>query len=289
MGVASSAREQVSRYLSAIRGYPLLSAEEEEELLRRWREDGDQKAAARIIESHLRLVLRVAVGFKGYGLPHGDLIAEGNLGLLRALQNFQPGKGARFATYAMWWIRAAMYEYAMRQMTPVSYGLSVERKKLFFKLRALKAKLMPGDALQLSPGDVAEIARQLEVRPASVVEMERLMDNPVRSLDAPLQEDGSATWLEQLTDEGPNPEEIVAARQESAFQRRLLKDAWAALNEREQDILQGRRLRDVPLRLEDLGKRYGISAERVRQIEVAAVNKLRKLMTAALPGTAMRA
>jgi len=286
MGVASSTREQVSRYLAAIRGYPLLTAEEEENLLRRWRESKDEAAAARIVEAHLRLVLRVAVGFKGYGLPHGDLIAEGNLGLLRALQNFQPGKGARFATYAMWWIRAAMYEYAMRQMTPVSYGLSVERKKLFFKLRALKAKLMPGDALQLSPDDVSVIARQLDVREQTVVEMERLMDNPVRSLDAPLQEDGTATWLDQLTDEGPDPEEIVAARQERKLQRRLLKDAWAGLNEREQDILSGRRLRDVPLKLEDLGKRYGISAERVRQIENAAVNKLKKLMSAALPSAA---
>jgi RNA polymerase sigma-32 factor len=269
------------RYLDAVRARPLLTAEEETALARKWRDSRDRKAGDRLIESHLRLVVAAAVSLKGYGLPVADLIAEGNLGLLRALDGFDPERGLRFATYAQWWVRASMLEYVLRFSTPVKMGLSAERKRLFFKLRDAKARLKSGGGESLTPEDVAAIARDLGVREERVIEMDQMLGHSAYSLDAPVKADGgTASWIDILADERPSPEALAADREELALRRRLVGEAWKDLTERERAIVAGRTLREVPLRLEDLAQKYNISRERVRQIEVAAMAKLRRLIGA---------
>lgn len=268
-------------YVAAVRAMPLLSAEEEGMLARRWRDHADMKAADGLINSHLRLVVRVAYALRGYGMPLADLIAEGNLGLVQALRRFDPERDLRFSTYAIWWVRAAMYEHVMAQSTPVRIALTAERKKIFFKLRSLKARLRPGGA-HLTDADAKEIARLLEVREGSVHEMDRLLDAADRSLDAPRPDSGEP-WGNTLADDRPDPEAMVGEQEEARERRRVLTGAWKALSEREQVILADRRLRETPLRLEDLAQRFNISRERVRQIENAAANKLRKLVVGAAP------
>lgn len=267
-------------YFRTARETPLLSGEDEAELIRRWRQDGDVAARDRLIAAHLRLVIKTAGQFKGYGLPTADLVAEGNLGLVRALDGFEPERNLRFSTYAQWWVRAAMFEYVLRFSTPVNFGLSAERKKLFFKLRGLKSRLTGPEGGSLSQAETRQVAEELGVRDTRVAEMERLLTQSPRSLDAPVGESGTP-YGELLMDDRPDAEEILGERQELMYRRELLKSAWGELSERERDIVAQRTLRDNPLRLEDLAQRYNISRERVRQIEAAALGKLKTLVRAA--------
>ncbi len=264
----------------AAREAPLLTAEAEADLVRRWHEDECDDARRQLLEAHLRLVIKTAAQFKGYGLSAADLVAEGNLGLVRALDGFDPGRGLRFSTYAQWWVRAAMFEYVLKFSTPVTFGLSAERKKLFFKLRGLKARLTGPEGGSLGAKETAQVAAELKVKDKRVAEMERLLTQQPRSLDAPLTE-GGATFGELLADDRPNAEDVLGEHQELMYRRELLKSAWGSLTEREQVIITERTLREHPLRLEDLAQRYNISRERVRQIEAAALGKLRDLVKAA--------
>lgn len=273
--------DRAAGYYQAMREAALLSGEEEALLIRRWRDQGDQAARARLITAHLRLVVKTAGQFKGYGLSHADLVAEGNLGLVRALESFETERNLRFSTYAQWWVRAAMFEYVLKFSTPVNFGLSAERKKLFFKLRGLKARLSgPSGTGSLSAAETAQVAEKLGVRDARVSEMERLLTQTPRSLDAPVGESGIPLG-QLLADDSPTAEEVLGERQELMYRRELLKQAWQGLTERERDIVTQRTLRETPLRLEDLAQRYNISRERVRQIENAALGKLRTLVRGA--------
>ncbi|WP_142848963.1 RNA polymerase factor sigma-32 [Telmatospirillum sp. J64-1] len=279
---------EFSTYLAAVRSHSMLTPEEEDRLARAWRDQGDEEAGQRIVHAHLRLVLRMAVSFKGYGLPLSDIIAEGNLGLMQALKRYDPDRGLRFSTYALWWIRAAMFEYVLENSTPVKIGLTAERKKLFFKLRGLRAKLGDYSSGAMSDAEVDQVAETLGVRATIVREMEQLMDQPARSLDAPRSQEHEESWMASLASDEPDPEEILAEHQEKSWRRRLLAKAWEGLSQRERDILSGRRLREEPLRLEDLAQTHGISRERVRQIENAAVKKLKGLMESAAQALAPR-
>jgi RNA polymerase sigma-32 factor len=276
--------DPASAFFRAARETPLLSGEEEAEMIRRWRELGDTKARDRLVQAHLRLVIKTAGQFKGYGLSAADLIAEGNLGLVRALDGFEPERNLRFSTYAQWWVRAAMFEYVLRFSTPVTFGLSAERKKLFFKLRGMKARLTGPEGGTLSQAETKQVAEELGVRDTRVAEMERLLTQSPRSLDAPVGETGTP-YGELLADDRPDAEEVLGERQELMYRRELLKSAWGELSERERDIVAERTLRENPLRLEDLAQRYNISRERVRQIEAAALIKLKSLVRAAMPKT----
>ncbi|MCR6630831.1 MAG: RNA polymerase factor sigma-32 [Magnetospirillum sp.] len=280
MSTPRPATDPAAAFFRAARETPLLSGEDEAELMRRWRERGDTKARDRLLEAHLRLVIKTAGQFKGYGLPLPDLIAEGNLGLVRALDGFEPERNLRFSTYAQWWVRAAMFEYVLKFSTPVTFGLSAERKKLFFKLRGLKSRLTGPEGGALSQAETRQVADELGVRDTRVAEMERLLSQSPRSLDAPVGENGTP-YGELLADERPDAEEILGERQELMYRRELLKSAWSELSERERDIVAERTLRETPLRLEDLAQRYNISRERVRQIESAALAKLKTLVRAA--------
>jgi RNA polymerase sigma-32 factor len=280
MSIPRTASDPAAAYYRAARDTPLLSGEEEADLVRRWREHADDAARDKLIEAHLRLVIKTAGQFKGYGLGMADLIAEGNLGLVRALDGFEPERNLRFSTYAQWWVRAAMFEYVLRFSTPVNFGLSAERKKLFFKLRGLRSRLTGPEGGSLSQAETRQVAEELGVRDSRVAEMERLLTQSPRSLDAPVGESGTP-YGELLMDERPDAEEILGERQELMYRRELLKSAWGELSERERDIVAERTLRENPLRLEDLAQRYNISRERVRQIEAAALAKLKTLVRAA--------
>lgn len=275
-------QDPAAAFYRAVRDTPVLTGEEETALIRRWIDDADLDARRKLIEAHLRLVVKTASQFKGYGLGMADLVSEGNLGLLRALDSFDPERNLRFSTYAQWWVRAAMFEYVLKFSTPVNFGLSAERKRLFFKLRGAKAKLTGPEGGSLNANDAATIGRQLGAKDSRVLEMEQLLTQSPRSLDAPATETG-ATWGELMADDRPGIEEILGDRQELMYRRELLKKAWVSLTERERDIVAERTLREKPLRLEDLAQRYNISRERVRQIESSALTKLKGLVLSALP------
>lgn len=274
--------DPAAAFYRAVRETPVLTGEEETALIRAWLDHKDEAARCRVIESHLRLVVKTASQFKGYGLGMADLVSEGNLGLMRALESFDSERNLRFSTYAQWWVRAAMFEYVLKFSTPVNFGLSAERKRLFFKLRGAKAKLTGPEGGSLGAEDAAAIGRQLGAKDSRVLEMEQLLTQSPRSLDAPATENG-ATWGELMADDRPGIEEILGDRQELMYRRELLKKAWVSLTERERDIVAERTLREKPLRLEDLAQRYNISRERVRQIESSALTKLKSLVLAALP------
>lgn len=278
-------QDPAAAFYRTVRQAPVLSGEEEAELTRRWTEDRDEDARRRLIEAHLRLVVKTAGTFRGYGLAMEDLVAEGNVGLVRALETFDPGRNLRFSTYAQWWVRAAMFEHVLKFSTPVGFGLSAERKRLFFKLRSAKARLTGPEGGSLAAEDAAAIGKELGAKDARVLEMEQLLTQAPRSLDAPATESG-ATWGELMADDRPDAEEILGERQELMYRRELLKHAWSGLTERERDIVAQRTLREKPLRLEDLAIRYNISRERVRQIEASAMQKLKGLVRAAMPKTA---
>jgi len=269
----------LNRYLAEIRKFPLLSPEQEYMLARRWQEHQDPAAATKLVTSHLRLVARIAMGYRGYGLPVNELIAEGNIGLMQGVRKFDPEKGFRLATYAMWWIKAAIQEYILRSWSLVKIGTTAAQKKLFFNLRRLKGKIGAVEDGDLRPEQVEQIATTLGVAKDEVVTMNRRMGHGGdASLNSPLREEGEGEWQDWLADDGPLADELLADSEERDQRHTLLVQAMATLNDRERDILTQRRLIDEPETLEDLSQRYGISRERVRQIEVRAFEKLAKAM-----------
>ena len=275
---AISPEGNLRRYLQEIRKFPMLAPEEEFMLAKRWQEHGDSEAAQRLVTSHLRLVAKIAMGYRGYGLPVAELISEGNVGLMQAIKRFDPDKGFRLATYAMWWIRAAIQEYILHSWSLVKMGTTAAQKKLFFNLRKLKAQLKEVDEGDLPPESVTKIATALAVSEDEVISMNRRMAAPDHSLNAPLREDGDGEWMDWLTDESDSHEIQIAEKEELEKRRDMLGLAMKTLNKRELHILVERRLKDEPTTLEDLSQEYGISRERVRQIEVRAFEKLQKSM-----------
>ena len=262
--------------------FPILSPERERELGLAWRRHGDEAALRELVGSHLRLVIKIARGFAGYGLPVSDLVAEGNVGLMQAAQKFDPDRGFRFATYAMWWIRAAIQEHILHSTSIVKMGTTAAQKKLFFKLRQLKGRLEQFGAGDLAHEAVATIAAELGVPEKDVVEMNRRMSAADGSLNETVLGDGEVEWLDRIADERPSQETTLAEADELAQRRKMLGEAMSRLNAREREILVERRLRDDPLTLEDLSRRFHVSRERIRQLEVRAVDKLRKGMLGAV-------
>jgi RNA polymerase sigma-32 factor len=271
----------LNRYLSEIRKFPLLTPEQEYMLSKRYQEHGDSDAAAQLVTSHLRLVAKIAMGYRGYGLPVSELISEGNIGLMQGVKKFDPERGFRLATYAMWWIRASIQEYILRSWSLVKLGTTAAQKKLFFNLRRMKNNLSAFEDGDLSPANVAKIANDLGVTEDEVVSMNRRMAlGGDTSLNVPMREDGEGQWQDMLRDDDQLQDERVADAQERDQRHALLGEAMERLNERERDILTQRRLIDEPQTLEELSQTYNVSRERVRQIEVRAFEKLQKAMLA---------
>ena len=268
----------LTRYLQAIRKFPMLADEEEFMLAKRWQEHEDIDAAHRLVTSHLRLVAKIAMGYRGYGLPVAELISEGNVGMMQAVKRFDPDRGFRLATYAMWWIRAAMQEYILRSWSLVKIGTTASQKKLFFNLRRLKGQLQAIDEGDMSPENVEKIATKLGVSSNDVVSMNRRLAAGDQSLNAPMREDGDGEWIDWLVEDAPNQEIRLGDEQELESRRALLGQSMKTLSERERRILTERRLRENPATLEALSGEYEISRERVRQIEVRAFEKLQKAM-----------
>jgi RNA polymerase sigma-32 factor len=264
------------RYLQQIRKFPMLEKQQEYMLAKRWLEHNDSGSAHQMVTSHLRLVAKIASGYRGYGLPLGELISEGNIGLMQAVKRFDPERGFRLATYAMWWIRAAIQEYILHSWSLVKIGTTAAQKKLFFNLRKLKGQIEAFEEGDLTPEHVGEIAERLSVTEAEVVMMNRRMAGSDHSLNAPLRADAEGEWIDWLADDTESQEIQLAESEEYSKRQSLLKDALSILNERERHILTERRLSEEPSTLEDLSKVYGISRERVRQIEVRAFEKLQK-------------
>jgi RNA polymerase sigma-32 factor len=271
----------LSRYLQEIRKFPMLAPEEEFMLAKRWKEHEDPEAAHRLVTSHLRLVAKIAMGYRGYGLPLSELISEGNVGMMQAVKRFDPDRGFRLATYAMWWIRASIQEYILHSWSLVKMGTTAAQKKLFFNLRKLKGQLQALEEGDLSPEHVEKIAAELGVPESDVVSMNRRLAAPDHSLNAPLRAESEGEWQDWLVDETPSQEAAIGERQELGLRRDLLVKAMKMLNERERRILAERRLKEEPTTLEDLSQEFGISRERVRQIEVRAFEKLQKAIKAA--------
>ena len=273
----------LSRYLQEIRKFPMLEPQEEYMLAKRWKEHEDSEAAHKMVTSHLRLVAKIAMGYRGYGLPIGEVISEGNVGLMQAVKRFEPEKGFRLATYAMWWIRASIQEYILRSWSLVKMGTTAAQKKLFFNLRKVKGQIQAIEDGDLRHEQVAEIADRLGVTEDEVISMNRRMAGPDNSLNAPLRQDSeSGEWQDWLVDEAPDQESELGDSEEMNLRREMLATAMQSLNEREMHILTERRLKDDPATLEELSQEYGISRERVRQIEVRAFEKLQKAMKNAM-------
>ena len=266
----------LSRYLQEIRRFPMLTHEEEYMLARRWHEREDNEAAHKLVTSHLRLVAKIAMGYRGYGLPVSELISEGNVGMMQAVKRFDPDRGFRLATYAMWWIRASIQEYILHSWSLVKMGTTAAQKKLFFNLRKLKGQLQAIDDGDLPDETVSEIARRLDVPEAEVISMNRRMASADHSLNAPLKVDGDGEWIDWLVNEEENQESRFAKTEELDLRREMLEAAMEGLNDRERHIFNERRLREDPRTLEELSKVYDISRERVRQIEVRAFEKVQK-------------
>ncbi|MDA1058946.1 MAG: RNA polymerase sigma factor RpoH [Proteobacteria bacterium] len=272
------AEGSLSSYLQAIRKFPMLNPDEEFMLAKRWREHEDSEAAHRLVTSHLRLVAKIATGYRGYGLPVSELISEGNVGMMQAVKRFDPDRGFRLATYAMWWIRASIQEYILHSWSLVKMGTTAAQKKLFFNLRKIKGQINALEEGDLHPENVKEIATRLKVSETEVVNMDRRLSASDHSLNAPMRIDGDGEWMDWLEDDAPSQETVLAESEEMEGRRGLLKDALKTLNEREQHILTERRLKEEPSTLEELSQTYDISRERVRQIEVRAFEKLQKAM-----------
>ncbi|MEO1044620.1 MAG: RNA polymerase sigma factor RpoH [Pseudomonadota bacterium] len=269
----------LNRYLSEIRKFPVLTAEQEYMLAKRYSEHEDPEAAAQLVTSHLRLVSKIAMGYRGYGLPVSELISEGNIGLMQGVKKFEPDRGFRLATYAMWWIKASIQEYILRSWSLVKMGTTAAQKKLFFNLRRMKNNLEAFEEGDLHPDDVETIATKLGVSETEVVNMNRRMSmGGDASLNVPMREDGEGQWMDWLTDDGPLQDEVVADAQEADVRHEMLGEAMQSLNDREKHILTERRLTDNPKTLEELSQVYKVSRERVRQIEVRAFEKLQKAM-----------
>ncbi|MDB5446440.1 MAG: rpoH [Phenylobacterium sp.] len=272
----------LSRYLSEIRKFPMLAKDEEFMLAKRWQEHEDPQAAHRLVTSHLRLVAKIAMGYRGYGLPIGEVISEGNVGLMQAVKKFDPDKGFRLATYAMWWIRASIQEYILRSWSLVKMGTTAAQKKLFFNLRKAKSEIAALQEGDLRPEQVSLIATKLGVLDEEVISMNRRLAGGDASLNSPLRADSEAEWQDWLVDETtPSQEHVVAENEERTIRMSLLEEAMTELSDRERHILTERRLKDEPTTLEELAAQYGVSRERVRQIEVRAFEKLQKSMRSA--------
>lgn len=278
--ITATQDDHLARFMAEARRFPMLTADQERSFTNRWREDGDQEALTQLLGSHLRLVIKIASRNRGYGLPLADLIAEGNAGLMQAVERFDPDRGYRFATYALWWIRAAIQEYILHSWSLVKIGTTAAQKKLFFNLRKIKGQIDAVDEGDLNPEQVEHIAKKLGVTHDDVISMNRRMAGQETSLNAPMRQDGDGgEWQDWLVDEDAvNPEVKLANEDEYDMRMSLLEQALATLNEREQHIITERRLKDSPATLEELSQVYGVSRERVRQIEVRAFEKLQKAM-----------
>ncbi|MEA2820778.1 MAG: polymerase sigma-32 factor [Bradyrhizobium sp.] len=263
-------------YLDDIRRFAMLERDQEYRLAKRWREHGDRDAANQLVTSHLRLAAKVAMGYRGYGLPVSEIISEGNVGLMQALNRFEPEKGFRFATYAIWWIRASIQDYILRSWSLVKIGTTVNQKRLFFKLRSAKSKIAAFESGDLHPDQVALIAKDLDVTDQDVVDMNRRLGGD-KSINAPLREDGeTGEWQDHLVDQSPSPEAIVVEQDEKDYRHKALIAAIDVLDDRERRIFEARHLADEPLTLEDLAVKFNVSRERIRQIEARAFEKVRK-------------
>jgi RNA polymerase sigma-32 factor len=283
-GIAVQIRSELARasdgrskgYLSDIRRFPMLERDQEYRLAKRWREQGDRDAADQLVTSHLRLAAKIAMGYRGYGLPVAEIISEGNVGLLQALNRFEPERGFRFATYAMWWIRASIQDYILRSWSLVKIGTTTNQRKLFFKLRSAKSKIAALESGDLHPDHVASIAKDLDVTDQDVVDMNRRLAGD-RSINTPLHDgDDIGEWQDHLVDQSPSPEAIVVEQDEKGHQHDALVAAIEVLDDRERRIFEARHLADEPQTLEDLAEVFNVSRERIRQIEVRAFEKVRK-------------
>ena len=278
---ALGGEQSLNRYLAEIKKFPVLTAEQEYMLAKRYEEHEDPEAAAQLVQSHLRLVAKIAMGYRGYGLPVSDLISEGNVGLMQGVKKFEPDRGFRLATYAMWWIKASIQEFILRSWSLVKMGTTAAQKKLFFNLRRMKKQLEAYEDTDLSPEDVTKIATDLGVPEQEVVNMNRrMMMGGDGSLNVPMRngEEGSGEWMDWLTDDRPLQDETVADAEESSVRHEMLVEAMESLNDREKHILTERRLTEDPQTLEELSQVYDVSRERIRQIEVRAFEKLQKAM-----------
>jgi RNA polymerase sigma-32 factor len=277
-----TAESGLTRYLEEIRRFPMLEPQDEFMLAKRWREHGDRNAAHKLVTSHLRLVAKIAMGYRGYGLPISEVISEGNVGLMQAVKRFEPEKGFRLATYAMWWIKAAIQEYILRSWSLVKMGTTANQKKLFFNLRKAKSKISALEEGDLRPDQVKLIAKRLGVTEQDVIDMNRRLGGDV-SLNAPIRDDGdSGEWQDWLVDEVSDQETQLVEDEESDNRRKALGEALSVLNERERRIFEARRLADDPVTLEDLAAEFGVSRERVRQIEVRAFEKVQRAVKSRL-------
>ncbi len=263
----------LSRYLDEIRKFPMLEPTEEYMLAKRWREHGDREAAHKLVTSHLRLVAKIAMGYRGYGLPISEVVSEGNVGLMQAVKRFEPDKGFRLATYAMWWIKAAIQEYILRSWSLVKMGTTANQKKLFFNLRKAKGRISALEEGDLRPDQVKQIATKLGVTEQDVIDMNRRLGGDV-SLNAPLREEGEGEWQDWLVDDSASQESVLVAEEEGQNRLAALRDALGVLNPRERRIFEARRLAEDPITLEELSGEFGVSRERVRQIEVRAFEKI---------------
>jgi RNA polymerase sigma-32 factor len=270
----------LSRYLQEIRQFPMLQPDEEFMLAKRWKDDGDREAAHRLVTSHLRLVAKIAMGYRGYGLPINEVISEGNVGLMQAVKRFEPDKGFRLATYAMWWIKASIQEFILRSWSLVKMGTTANQKKLFFNLRKVKGQIQALEEGDLRPDQVAEIAHRLGVPEDDVISMNRRLSGDT-SLNAPLRADSEGEWQDWLVDDSDSQETRLAETEEMDLRMGLLKSAMGKLTDRERRIFEARRLADEPMTLEELSAEFGVSRERIRQIEVRAFEKVQKAVRAA--------
>ena len=271
-----SSEGNLSIYLQEIKKFPILTAEEEYMLAKRYKEHGDTEAAHKLVTSHLRLVAKIAMGYRGYGLPVTDLISEGNVGIMQAVKKFDPERGFRLATYAMWWIRAQIQEYVLHSWSLVKIGTTAAQKKLFFNLRKLKNQLSSIDTGNLSPENAREIASRLNVKEAEVLDMDNRLFSGDQSLNVQVGEEGDTEWQDMLVDSNDTQDNILANSNELAFRKKIFEQALEVLNDREKEIISLRKLKDKPVKLEELSKKFNISRERVRQIEEKAFEKLQK-------------
>jgi RNA polymerase sigma-32 factor len=271
----ASGEAGLQRYLQDIRQFPMLQPDEEYMLAKRWKEHADAKAAQRLITSHLRLVAKIAMGYRGYGLPIGEVISEGNVGLMQAVKKFEPDKGFRLATYAMWWIKASIQEFVLRSWSLVKMGTTANQKKLFFNLRKVKSQIEALEDGDLRPDQVELIAKKLGVTKEDVISMNRRLGGDT-SLNAHLRDDSEGEWQDWLVDESDNQEEMLAQSEEASMRHGLLQEAMEKLTDRERRVFEARRLQDDPVTLEDLSQEFGVSRERIRQIEVRAFDKVQK-------------
>ena len=271
-----SSEGNLAIYLQEIKKFPILTAEEEYMLAKRYKEHGDTKAAHKLVTSHLRLVAKIAMGYRGYGLPVTDLISEGNVGIMQAVKKFDPERGFRLATYAMWWIRAQIQEYVLHSWSLVKIGTTAAQKKLFFNLKKLKNQLSSFDSGDLSPENAREIATRLNVKEVEVLDMNNRMFSGDQSLNVQIGDEGDAEWQDMLVDSNETQDKIIANQDELTYRKKIFEKALEVLNEREKEIIKLRKLKDKPVKLEELSKKFNISRERVRQIEEKAFEKLQK-------------